>query len=208
MSAPESRTSVFINCPFDPAYRAIFEAILFAIHDCGFQARCALAEADSGQVRIEKIYTLIRQCDLGVHDLSRVELDHHSGLPRFNMPFELGIFLGAKHFGSAKQKSKRCLILDSEAYRYQKFLSDIAGQDIRSHDNDPDQAIRCVRGWLNYDVPDGAILPSGEQIVARFRQFLGDLPILCRRLGFASDGLDYPDFMSFTAKWLEDNPRP
>ncbi len=49
-------------------------------------------------------------------------------LPRFNMPLELGIFLGAKRFGSQKQKQKNGLILDREKYRYQSFCSDIAGQ--------------------------------------------------------------------------------
>ena len=46
------------------------------------------------------------------------------------MPLELGIFLGAKRFGRAEQKGKVCLILDTERYRYQQFMSDIAGQDI------------------------------------------------------------------------------
>lgn len=43
------------------------------------------------------------------------------------MPLELGTFLGAKHFGSEIQKKKTCLILDKEKFRYQKFISDIAG---------------------------------------------------------------------------------
>lgn len=28
--------SVFINCPFDPEYWPLFEAIVFAAYDCGF----------------------------------------------------------------------------------------------------------------------------------------------------------------------------
>src|SRR5436309_2463573 len=50
--------------------------------------------------------------------------------------FEFGAFLGAKRFGSGRQKAKSCLVLDVERYRFQMFLSDIAGQDIASHDGD------------------------------------------------------------------------
>jgi hypothetical protein len=40
---------------------------------------------------------------------------------------ELSLFLGAKHYGNRQQKSKRALILNREQYRYQRFISDIAG---------------------------------------------------------------------------------
>jgi hypothetical protein len=50
---------------------------------------------DSGDVRIEKILDIIDQCKLGIHDISRTELNEHS-LPRFNMPLELGLFLGKR----------------------------------------------------------------------------------------------------------------
>lgn len=114
--------NVFVNCPFDPSYAPIFDAIIFAIHDCGFVARCALEENDSAQVRVEKVYGIISECRLGIHDVSRTELDTALGLPRFNMPLELGIFLGAREFGGGRQRQKRCLVLDRERFRYQAFL--------------------------------------------------------------------------------------
>ena len=49
------------------------------------------------------------------------------------MPLELGIFLGSKKYGDKKNKTKVCLVIDKEQYRYQIFISDIAGQDIKSH---------------------------------------------------------------------------
>ena len=100
---------VFINCPFDHDYEKLFYALIFAIHDCGFVARCALEASDSGEVRISKIVEIIRQCKFGVHDISRTELGSN-GLPRFNMPLELGLFLGAKEFDPTNKKI--CLILD------------------------------------------------------------------------------------------------
>ncbi len=76
---------------------------------------------------------MIAECKFGIHDLSRTQLDKISGLPRFNMPLEFGIFLGAKFLGENEQKRKMCLVFDEAPYRYQMYLSDIAGQDISSH---------------------------------------------------------------------------
>ena len=57
---PEFDRNVFINCPFDPVFAPLFEAIVFCVHALGFRARCALERLDSSQVRIQKILQLIR----------------------------------------------------------------------------------------------------------------------------------------------------
>jgi hypothetical protein len=62
-------------------------AITFAVHDCGFKARCTLEIDDAGRVRMDNILGLIRDCRFGIHDISRTELDETHGLPRFNMPW-------------------------------------------------------------------------------------------------------------------------
>jgi hypothetical protein len=162
MAAASYEDSVFINCPFDPEYQAIFRAIVFTVHDCGFLARCALEVDDSGEVRIAKINRIIRECRHGIHDISRTELDRVENLPRFNMPLELGLFLGAREFGTGKQKQKRALILDVESYRFQKFCSDISGQDIKAHEGSADKAIRAIRNWLATTL-DGSITLNPEK---------------------------------------------
>jgi hypothetical protein len=198
--------NVFVNCPFDSEYEAMMEALVFVVHDCGFIARSALEVDDAGQVRFEKIADIIRNCRLGIHDLSRTELDAGSGLPRFNMPLELGLFLGAKKFGSGKQKEKLCLILDCEKFRYQQFCSDIAGQDIRSHEREPARAIRIARDWLrNASLSSGVIIPSGARMVDRYRAFQAELPLLCERLQLDRDDLIFNDYTTLIAEWLKVN---
>jgi hypothetical protein len=86
---------VFINCPFDADYRPIFNAIVFAVYDLGFVARCAL-EDDAGDYRLSEIERIIEECRFGINDLSAVALDSVTRLPRFNMPLELGLFVGCK----------------------------------------------------------------------------------------------------------------
>ena len=111
----------------------------------------AMTSYDASEVRFSKIEHLVETSRLGIHDTSRAGVDRRSGLARFNMPLELGLFLGAKRFGAEPQKQKRCLILDRERYRFQKFCSDIAGQDIEAHDGRVELLVRKVRDWLDVD---------------------------------------------------------
>jgi hypothetical protein len=197
---------VFINCPFDEAYLPLFEAIVFAIHECGFQSRCALEAEDSGEERIRKIKRIIRECACGIHDISRVELDAVNQLPRFNMPLELGLFLGAQEYGTAEQRIKRSLVLDAEPYRYQKFCSDIAGQDIRAHGNDPERAVAAVRAMLSTTLDGRARIPGASTIGERYTQFRADLPVLCRRTHVKVAELQFMEFRYSVERWLRSNP--
>lgn len=198
---------VYINCPFDGEYRPIFEALVFAVHDCGFVARCALELEDGTQVRIDKIERLIGSCRLGIHDISRTELDSRWSLPRFNMPLELGIFLGAKRLGTGDQRKKLGLILDRESERYQKFCSNIAGNDIRAHHGSARDAIKLVRNWLRSAL-DGSqrSIPSGVLMIERYERFRRELPVLCEELRLVRDDLTFRDYTTLAVGWLRDNP--
>jgi hypothetical protein len=196
--------NVFLNCPFDGSYSRMFEAIAFAVFDCGFLLRCALETEDAGQVRMEKIFQIIGECRFGINDLSRTSLDPATGLPRFNMPFELGIFLGARRYGQGRQKEKSCLVLDSEKYRYRAFLSDISGQDIREHADDPLKAIYIVRNWLrNHSQKPG--IPGGKVIGERYQAFRNELPEMCREALISEEELIFADYSAFVFQWLRRN---
>src|SRR3569833_3189801 len=144
---------VFINCPFDDEYLPVLRSMVFTVAACGYAPHSVLLVCDAGDVRLKKIQRLIRQCRFGIHDISRTELDAASKLPRYNMPFELGIDIGAKENGNGRLKTKNILIIDSDKYRYQRFLSDIAGQDISSHGKSASEAIGKIRHWLNANRP-------------------------------------------------------
>jgi len=198
--------SVFINCPFDFGYQSLFDAMVFAVYDCGFKPRCALELDDAGQVRVEKIYRLIFDCQFGIHDISRTELDATTKLPRFNMPFELGLFLGARRFGSKKQSRKISLILDKEPFRFQKFISDIAGQDIRSHYGKPERIVRVIRDWLQ-TASRKSLKPiaSGEIIFERYKSFRAELPIACGKAKLDVKSLTFADYRWLVESWLRVN---
>jgi hypothetical protein len=194
---------VFINCPFDPQYEAVFDALVFAVFDCGFVARCALEIDDGSQIRIEKIFSIVEQCKFGIHDLSRTDLDQATGLPRFNMPLELGIFLGAKRYGGDYNAEKSCLVLDIDRFRYQKFISDIAGQDIKSHENSADKAVACVRDWLNH-ASGRKTVPGPDAILKRYGEYRSQLPAICEKLQLLPHEMTFKDKAAVASKWLQE----
>ena len=121
------------------------------------------------------------------------------------MPLELGLSLGAKEFGSPRHRKKRCLVLDRERYRYQKFISDIGGQDIRAHEGKAEIAICAVRDWLRRDVK-GVLLPGGAHLVAAYQRFTTEIPRLCAATRLDDANLTYTDFSELLAGWVRTNP--
>jgi len=200
-----SKDAVFINVPFDNRYRRLFDALVFAVSDCGLTPRCALEGDDGSQVRLEKLLTIIEGCALGIHDLSRTTLDTVNRLPRFNMPLELGLFLGAKRFGNGSHKHKSALVLDREPYRYQKFCSDIAGQDVRAHSNRVDEALKLTRNWLRAE-RQATVVPTAAILFSRYLQFREDLPRMCKASGGTVKDLTFVDLRLMIRAWIEENP--
>lgn len=201
--APLYDLSVFINCPFDPPYWPLFEAIVFSVFECGFFPRCSLETDDGSQVRIQKINGLIGNCRLAIHDISRTESDGNPPLPRFNMPLELGIFMGAKEFGNREQKRKAAVIMDAEPYRYQRFVPDIAGQDIRAHAGEVLGAITHVRNFLLSYSPSFQALPGPERVAERYADFQEELPDLCAVLHVNPAKLTFLDLTRLIHAWTE-----
>jgi len=161
---------------------------------------------DGGEERLRKIKRIIRECRYAIHDISRVQFDPATGFPRLNMSLELGLFLGAQEFGSGAQKHKRSLILDAEPYRYQKFCSDLAGQDIRAHHNQPVHIIGAVRAMLATALDGEVRLPGEAKIRERYASFRQQFPNLCRNLHLRASELQFVELRSLTLAWLSENP--
>lgn len=202
MTAPGPSFSdcVFINCPFDSDYWPIFEAVVFTIVDSGFVPRCALEEPDSGEARIHRIQRIINSSQYSIHDISRTELT--PDYPRFNMPFELGLDIGCRKFGDSQMKRKRCLILDSEKFRYQEFFSDIAGQDIKAHGNSPNTVIGQLRNWLK-GASRRKTIPGPQTIRKHFSNFSIVLPDYCDDLGLDRNDILFTEYVTMAEEWLK-----
>lgn len=197
--------SVFINCPFTSDYTRLFRAIIFTVLTCGLRPRSALEAGDAGDIRLDKIIRLIKESSYSIHDLSAVGLDSVNKLPRFNMPFELGLVLGCKKLGGAKYSRRPILILEKDAFTYQKCLSDIAGQDLRPHNGSTEKVITAVRNWLRQETGNKNT-PGHRTIREAFQTFSTQFPDICLAAGLDSEDVSFPDYVSLAMDWqIEEN---
>jgi hypothetical protein len=197
---------VFINVPFDGTYKPFFDATVFTVIACGCVPRCALASGNAEQTRFARIVELVKQCPMGIHDLSRSGPGRGKQLPRLNMPFELGLFLGASAFGGRSHQGKTCIVLDSHSYRYRRFISDFSGHEVVSHDNQISRLIHVLRAWLatTPGIAGTRVLPGGRQIYKLYVEFQRKLPAMCRHANIQRTELIWPDYMHFVREWLLD----
>ncbi len=188
---PNYDDNVFINCPFDIDYALNLQAIIFTVYRCGFFPISALSEDNALDNRLSKIEKLVATSKYGIHDISRTELNS-SGFPRFNMPFELGIFFGAKRFGYKDQKSKNALIFEKTKFTYQNYMSDLNGIDTKAHNNNTSIIIQSIRDWLKISSKRSAI-PGHVTIIDNFENFQARLPAILEGLGLESTNLTFND---------------
>jgi hypothetical protein len=189
--------SVFINCPFDKEYDILLKSIVFTIYRCGFVPRSAMEEDDGTDMRMDKITRLISKCKFGIHDISRIELDAANNLPRFNMPFELGLFWGAKKFGNKVNKEKVAMVFEKERYISQKYLSDLNGVDVKAHNDDVLSIIRHVRNWL-FTSSGRTSIPSYQLVQKDYVEFTNNkLPIMLQQTHAALAELTFNDYCSY-----------
>jgi len=137
-----SEDTVFLNIPYDRAFRRLYLAYITGLAYLGLDPR-ATVQIPSGRNRLEKILELIRSCRYSIHDLSRVELDRTPpATPRFNMPFELGLAVASAEidFESGASGSNRKIdgrdswfVFEARKFRLAKSLSDLRGTDPRIH---------------------------------------------------------------------------
>ena len=123
------------------------------------------------------------------------------------MPFEAGIAFGACRFDRASgERSRDFMLLEAQPYRDHRTLSDLAGQDTRAHENDPQVLIRHVRTFLARKSPGPAPIRGAAAIWARFQRLQQALLAIAGTLEITVDELmsfDYlKDLMNFMVQWI------
>lgn len=199
--------NVFINCPFDNEYRSLLRPIVFCIYRLGFQPRIASERLDGGEPRIEKILELIESSKYAIHDLSRMKARKTGELFRLNMPLELGLDIGCKRFKGSHWSEKKCLILETERYRYQAALSDLSNSDIVAHGDNPLEAFTAVRDWLDQEARLDADGPA--RLWDQFTDFMADNDDALVARGFSRkniDDLPISTLMRSMETWIAERP--
>jgi hypothetical protein len=118
--------SVFLNIPYDPEFEDLYLAYIVGLTQLGLHVNATVAVPNQG--RLETIIGLIEESSFSIHDLSRIELS--KGIPRFNMPVELGLALHRSHVTKGRH---RVYVFESKPYRAQRSTSDINGIDPKIH---------------------------------------------------------------------------
>jgi hypothetical protein len=128
------------------------------------------------QGRLDEIVQLIQQSDVSIHDLSRIELS--SGIPRFNMPLELGLALYHSHITKGRH---RIFVFERKVYRTQQSTSDLNGLDPQIHHGTPKGVMAGLRN-IFYQA-DGTTVP---EMLSSYRAVKRKLPALRRNAGSRS----------------------
>src|SRR5208337_563400 len=111
----------FLNIPYDKQFEPLYLAFIAGLSGFGLIPQAVLQIPESKR-RLDRIFSLIGECKISFHDLSRVKLDlKPPPTPRFNMPFELGLAVAWQSIGDP---SHRWYVFEAEAHRLQKSLSD------------------------------------------------------------------------------------
>lgn len=169
--APDSALSVFINCPFDREYEPLLNAIIYTTVCCGFHPRTSISEG-TDILRMDRILDAIFTSDYSIHDFSRFRGEGEQGLARFNMPLELGMAVGRRFVSerlathnvdllgdmrgmeaflrdlSHLRRRHRWLLLVPDGAESHRFVSDLAGYDLKSYDGQVRSIVPRVMSWL------------------------------------------------------------
>jgi len=193
--------NVFINCPFDKDYIFLMRTLTFTLQYLDFSPFVSQT-ISSSTIRVNQIKEHIRSCKYSIHDLSRSRPMKKGELPRFNMPYELGLDLGACEFGGKILSTKKTLILETRRFHYQQVLSDISGQDIENHDDDPKTMLTKVRNWISSN--STSVIVGQSQIWIALNQFNSDLTTSLSSTYSTKDINEMPigDYMKFTSDWI------
>lgn len=197
-------TNVFINCPFDDDYLILFRPLLFTILYLELEPKISQT-ISSSNIRINQIKEHIRNSKFGIHDLSRCKPLKKNELPRFNMPYEMGLDAGCMEYGGKRFKDKKILILETDKFQYQKVISDIAGQDIKNHNDDPLTIIKNVRDWFS-DLNETNTLPNTEKIWKAYNEFDKNLTNNLLAIGYTNTEIDEipnGDFIKFAKDFIK-----
>ncbi len=178
--------------------------MLFCLVRLGLKPRIATERSNAAETRISKIFNLIQSSRYSIHDLSRCQARNEGEYYRLNMPFELGLDFGCRHYGAGRLKDKMIFMMEEEKYRYQAAISDLAGSDIEAHGGNYLIAIRKVRNWFAGILGFEKI--GAARVIGDYEDFRPWYLEHKHNLGFSDDDIrDYPitELLSGMSDWLQ-----
>lgn len=143
---------VFLNHPYDVAFRPYADAIAFAVVASPLIPVAASDLSRPDQPRLQTIVAAIGTCKYSIHDLSRSAGEGDANLARMNMPLEMGMALF--HALHTQYRDHSCAFLVPTAHHYMRFASDLAGLDPIVYGEDEPTLVGEIFDWLRDIVPN------------------------------------------------------
>jgi hypothetical protein len=139
---------VFLNIPYDEEFSSLYIAYIVGLFQLDLVPHIA-SEIPGPKRRLDRIFELIQSCQYSIHDLSRVEVSvTPTGLPRFNMPLELGMTIT---WANIHPESHIWSVWESEPNRLQRSASDLNGTDPYIHTGTADGVLSELRNAFRRD---------------------------------------------------------
>jgi hypothetical protein len=148
--------SVFLNIPYDRKFEDLYLAYIVGLTQLGLRVNAAVGVPSQG--RLGTIIGLIEESDFSIHDLSRIELT--KGIPRFNMPLELGLALYRSRVTRGRH---RIYVFEGKPHRAQRSTSDINLIDPKIHNG---TAKGVMAGLRNIFRQPGDVTTVPEMLVS------------------------------------------
>jgi len=160
---PVTEDAVFLNIPYDKNFQRPYLAYIVGLIQLGLEPRVTLG-VPGGERRLDRILELIQSCRYSIHDLSRVEVSRRTPrIPRFNMPFELGLTVT---WAKLNPTLHTWFVCETQRYRVDRSLSDLGGTDPNIHDG---TISGVMRELCNAFVRRNGPRPTVPQMVKSYR---------------------------------------
>ena len=166
---PPSGSRVFLNVPFDKAYEPVFIGLVGALVHLGKRPTTVFDLGGGLAPLIDRLISAIQDNAFSVHDLTRVELSGTgaAAVPRFNMPFELGLAVAVSLI-DRRQPRHSFVLLESSRFRLQRSLSDMNGYDPFIHNGTQGGAVRAM--FEAFSEAGSSDMGAARRLVKRLRQ--------------------------------------
>jgi hypothetical protein len=169
-------SDVFINLPFDSDYEPLFLAMIAGLVSLGLNPR-SVVQISSSTDRLRRLLEIVQECPFSIHDLSRVQRSGKGRfrVPRFNMPFEMGLAAAVCMTPSGATRQWR--VIEAVRHRVGHSCSDVDGYNAEIHGG----TIRGMFEALSNIFPDPPKAPLTQPddmlwVYRRLKQFRGGLP--------------------------------
>ncbi len=193
--AQELGESVFLNIPYDKGFEPIYLAYVTGLTVLGLKPKLTAAVPNSKN-RLETIIKLLETCAYSIHDLSRVESTN--GMPRFNMPLELGLALYREWNAPDKHG---VYVFEQKSHRIQQSTSDLNGMDPFIHNGSPEKVMSGLRSIFQREANRSTV----PKMMKTYDWLIQKLPIIQQNAGtdFLFDAAVFHDIVLTLSLRLE-----